>query len=59
MVAKDTAKVTAGDKTCRMWQLRIKPCKTKTIISTMAANAFQQGIQSNSLHLLVQQLQVP
>ena len=41
------------------WQLRRKPCKTKTIISTMAANALQQGIQSNSLHLLVQQLQVP
>ena len=40
-------------------QLRRKPCKTKTIISTMAANALQQGIQSNSLHLLVQQLQVP
>ena len=40
-------------------QPRRKPCKTKTIISTMVANALQQGIQSNSLHLLVQQLQVP
>ena len=43
----------------RILQLKRKPCKTKTIISTMAANALQQEIQSNSLHLLVQQLQAP
>ena len=55
-LAKVPAKMTAKNET---WQLRIKPCKTKTIISTMAANVLQQGIQSNSLHLLVQSIQVP
>ena len=37
--AKVTAKITAKNET---WQLRRKPCKTKTIISTMAVNALQQ-----------------
>ena len=35
-----------------------KLCKIKTIVSTSLTNALQQGIPSNSSHLLAQSLQM-